>query len=165
MRDLSELLDVRNIGVRVAEGFNVQRLSVLVDSRLEGAFHIGIDELCGHAVKRKCVRQQVVGTAVDSVGSHDIFALLCKRLDRVGDCRSAGSGRQSGNAALKSRDSLLENVLGGVCQSAVDVACVRKTEACSCVRGVLEYIGSCSVDRYCSCVGSGVGLLLANVKL
>ena len=76
VRDLSELLDVRNIGVRVAERFNVQRLCVLVDSSLEGAIYIRINELCGHAVKRKRVCQQVVGTTVDILCSYNVIPCM-----------------------------------------------------------------------------------------
>lgn len=42
--DLREVLDVGYVGVRVAQGLNVQRLGVLVDSRFEGAFNIRIYE-------------------------------------------------------------------------------------------------------------------------
>ncbi|CCY18835.1 putative uncharacterized protein [Eubacterium sp. CAG:786] len=163
--DLRELFDVGNVGVRVAQGLNIQRLCVLVYGCFKGAFNVGVNELCSNSVQREGVRQQVVGSAVDGVGSHDILTLLCERLNGVGDRCGAGSSREGCNAALKRGNSLFENVLGGVRQSAVDVACVRKTEACGGVSGVLEYIGSCSVYRHCACVGSGVGLLLANVEL
>ena len=163
--DLCEGLDVGYVGVRVAQGLNVQRLGVLVDSRLEGAFNIRIYEFCGYAVQRKGVFQQVVGSAVDGVCSYDVLALLCKSLNGVGDSGSAGSGSQCSYAALESCDALLEYVLGGVGESAVDVARVSKSETCGCVSGVLENVGSCCVYRHCACVGSRVGLLLANVEL
>ena len=165
MRDLRELLNVGYVGVRVAEGLNVQRLCVPVDSRLEAALSIGVNELRGDPVQRERVRQQVVSSAVDGVGGYDVLSLLCKSLDGVGDSRRSGSRGESCNAALEGCDTLLENVLCGVSQSAVDVACVSKSETGRRMSGVLENIRGRGVYRYCACVGRGVGLLLSNVEL
>ena len=69
------------------------------------------------------------------------------------------------DAALERRDALLEHVLRGVGQTAIDVSGVGQTEAVSGVLAVAEHIGSGLVDRHCAGIGCGIGLLLANVKL
>ena len=86
------------------------------------------------------MRQQVSRAAVDGFLSYDMLAFGCERLDRVCDRSRAGSESQSCYAALESSDPLLKNALCGVCKSAVDVACVRKSETVSGVLGVMEYI-------------------------
>ena len=96
---------------------------------------------------------------------HDVVTGLCQRLDGVGDGGSAGSSGQSSHAALQSSDALLEHILRGVGQAAVDVACIGQTETVSGVLAVAEHIGSGLVDGHGAGIGCGIGLLLANVKL
>ena len=96
---------------------------------------------------------------------HDVVTGLCQRLDGVGDGGSAGSGGQSSHAALQSSDALLEHILRGVGQAAVDVACIGQTETVSGVLAVAEHIRRSLVDRYCSCICHRIRLLLAYVKL
>ena len=55
--------------------------------------------------------------------------------------------------------------LGGVGQTAVDVAGVCQTEAVRSVLAVAEHIGSGLVNGHCAGIGRGIGLLLANVQL
>ena len=94
-----------------------------------------------------------------------MVAGLSQCFDGVGDSSSAGSGCQSSHAALQSSDALLEHILSGVGQAAVDVACVSQTETVSGVLAVAEHIGSGLVDGHCTGIGCGISLLLANVKL
>ena len=72
---------------------------------------------------------------------------LRQRLNGIGDGRCAGGRGQSGHAALKGRHALLEHVLRGVCQAAVDVARVRQAEAGRSLRAVAEHIG-CRLRRW-----------------
>ena len=58
-----------------------------------------------------------------------MLSLLCERLYRVGDRGSAGGYSQTGYAAFQSSDTILKYALCGVGQSAVNIACVSKTEA------------------------------------
>ena len=90
---------------------------------------------------------------------------LCQSLDGVGDGSGTGSGRQSRHAALQGCDALLKNVLGGVGQAAIDVAGVCQAEAVSSMLAVAEDIGSGLVNGHRAGIGSGIGLLLANMQL
>jgi len=124
-----------------------------------------IHEGGGDAELGQGVLQQVVAAAVDGLLCHDVVTGLCQRLDGVGDGGSAGSSGQSSHAALQSSDTLLEHILRGVGQTAVDVACIGQTETVSGVLAVAEHIGSGLVDGHGAGIGCGIGLLLANVKL
>ena len=136
---------------------------------LNGVLHLGqivsVDKGGGHAELGQGVLQQVVAAAVDGLLCHDVVTGLCQRLDGVGDGGSAGSGGQSSHAALQSSDTLLEHILRGVGQAAVDVARIGQTETVSGVLAVAEHIGSGLVDGHGAGIGCGIGLLLANVKL
>ena len=66
---------------------------------------------------------------------------------------------------LQGRDALLKNVLGGVGQAAIDVAGVCQAEAVSSMLAVAEDIGSGLVNGHRAGIGSGIGLLLANMQL
>ena len=119
----------------------------------------------GDAELGQGVLQQIVTTAVDGLLGYDVVAGLSQCLDGVGDGSCTGSSSQSSHAAFQSGNALLEHILGGVGQTAIDVAGVGQTKAVSGVLAVAEDIGSGLVDRHSTGIGSGIGLLLANVKL
>ena len=120
----------------------------------------GLDAVLGQGV-----REQVVAAAVDGLLSDDMTTVRGEGFDRIGDRRRARSQRQRRAAALQSGDALLQHLLRGVGQSAVDIARVGKTEAVGGVLRITEYIGSGLIDGYRSRIGSGIGGFLSNVKL
>ena len=89
---------------------------------------MGVDEGGGGAVLGQGVGQQVIAAAVDGLLGHNVVARLSQGLNGVGDGGSAGGSRQSGYAALQSRDALFQHILGRVGQPSVDVAGVRQTK-------------------------------------
>ena len=84
--------------------------------------------------------EKIEAAAVDRLCSNYVLSRLSERLNGVCDRRSARSYRESRCTALESRDSLLKNALSGVCESAVDVACVAKSETVGSMLAVMEYI-------------------------
>ena len=68
-------------------------------------------------------------------------------------------------AAFKSGNTLFQNILCGICKSAVDVARVSKTKTGCRVGGILEHIGSGLINRNGSCIGRRIGLFLSYMKL
>ena len=146
-------------------GLQINGLGVGLDGALHLCQVMGIDEGGLDAVLAQGVLQQVIAAAVDGLLGHDVVAGLGQRLNGVADGGCAGSHSQSGHAALQRCDPLLEDVLGGVGQAAIDVAGVGQAEAVGCVLAVAEHIGSGLVDGHRAGIGGGIGLLLANVKL
>jgi len=158
-------INVGDIAVGVAQCLQIDGLGVGLDGVLHLGQIVSVDKGGGHAELGQGVLQQVVAAAVDGLLCHDVVTGLCQRLDGVSDGGSAGSGGQSSHAALQSSDALLEHILRGVGQAAVDVACIGQTETVSGVLAVAEHIGSGLVDGHGAGIGCGIGLLLANVKL
>ena len=138
--DLGERLDVNNIRVRIAESLDVERLCILVDGVLKRAFLVGIDKGRADTVVSQRMRKQVVGAAVNRLRGDNVIARVSESLNRIRDSRRARGYGKSRAAALKSRDPLLKNGLGGVCKSAVDIARVSESEAISGVLTVVEHI-------------------------
>ena len=158
-------VDVGDVAVGVAQSLEVDSLGVGLDRVLDLFQVMCIHEGGGDAELGQGVLQQVVAAAVDGLLGHDVVAGLRQRLDGVGDGRRAGSGGQSSNAALERRDALLEHVLRGVGQTAIDVSGVGQTEAVSGVLAVAEDVGGGLVDGDGAGIGGGVGLLLTNMEL
>ena len=158
-------LDVRNVAVRVAQRLEIDGARVRLDGRLDRCGVVRVHERRRDAVLRQRVCQQVIGAAVDRLLRDDVVALPRQRLNGIGDGRRAGGRGQSGHAALKGRHALLEHVLRGVRQAAVDVARVRQAEAGRSLCAVTEYIGRRLVDGHGARAGGGIGLLLSDVKL
>ena len=109
--------------------------------------------------------QQVGSAAVDGLLRDNVLTLGGQRLDGISNSGGTGGHSQSGHTALQSGDALLEHILRGVGQAAVDVAGVGQAEAGGGVLRVMEHIGSGLVDRNRTGIGSGIGLLLTDVKL
>ena len=163
--NLGNGVNVGNVRVGVTQGLQVDGAGVLLDGVLDLGQVMGVDKGGGHAESGQGVLQQVGGAAVDGFLGNDVTAVLGQGLDGVVDGGSAGSNGQSGNTALQSRDALLEHILGGVGQTAVNVAGVLQVEAVSGVLGVMEHVGSGLVNRHGAGIGDGVSLLLANMQL
>ena len=157
--------EVRQVGVRIAEGLEVDELGVLLDGVLKLLRILGGDEGGGDAVTRQGVTQQVEGATVDVLGGDDVIAGLGDVAHRVFDRGCAGCDGQACGAAFEGCDAVFEHTLGGVGQAAVDVARVRQSEAGLGVVEVVEDVGGGLVDRHRAGVGGRVGLLLADVQL
>ena len=79
--------------------------------------------------------------------------------------RCPGCQCQSGHAAFQRCDSLLQNPLCRVGQTAVNVAGILQAEAVCCVLAVMEYIGCGLVDRNRSGIRCRIRVLLSYVQL
>lgn len=90
---------------------------------------------------------------------------LGEGLQGIGDGGGARGDGEASNAALERSDTVLEDALGGVGQTAVDVTGVGKTKAVGGVLGVAEHIARGLIDRHSTGVGCRIGALLANVQL
>ncbi len=163
--DFGNGLEVRKIGVRIAEGLEVDELGVLLDGILELLRILGGDEGGGDAVARQGMAEQVEGAAIDVLGSHDVIAALGDVAHRVFHGRGAGCDRQACGAAFKGRDAVFEHALGGVGQTTVDVAGVRQAEASLGVVEVVEHVAGGLVDRHRAGIGGRVRLLLSDMQL
>ena len=165
MGDFRDGVDVRDIAVRVAEGFEINRPRVVLD----GAFHLGkimgVHEGRLDAVLRQRMRQQVIGSAVNGLLCDDMSPVRSQRLNGVSDGRRTGSEGKRGASAFQRRDSLFQNVLGGIRQATVNVACIRQSKAVSRMLAVPKHIGSGLINRDGARVGRRIRLLLSHVKL
>lgn len=75
-----------------------------------------------------------------------------QRPEHISDGRCARSDRKRGCAALQRRYALLEHILRGVRQAAVDVSRVPQAEAVGCMGAAVEHIRGGLVDRH----GAGI---------
>ena len=165
MSDGRDGVDVGNIGIRIAQGLQIDGFGVGPD-RCRHFFQIvGVHESGLDAVEGKRMGQQVVASAVDGLLRNDMVTFLGQREDRIGDRRGAGSQRQRPHAAFECGKALFQYVLRGVCESAVDIARVRQIEARRRMGGVVKNIGCGLVNGDSSGIGGGVGLFLADVEL
>ena len=163
--DLGDSVDVGDVGVGVAERLEIDDRGVVLDGPLDLFQVMGIDEGGLDAKLGERMLQQVVGATVDGLLSHHVVTGLGKSLQGIGDGSSTGGDGKTCHTALECGDTVLEDALGGVGQTAVDVTSVGKTKAVGGVLGIAEHIARGLVDRHGAGVGCGIGALLANVKL
>ena len=145
--DFRHFLNVDDVAVGIAEGLDEQELRLRADGLFK-VIQVGrIDERGRDAVGDERVLQEVIGAAVDGLGRYDMVACAGDIEDRVGDGGGAGGHGEGAHAPFQRGDALLQDVLGGVGQAAVDVAGIRQAEACG------------------PGVGCGIGVLLTHVEL
>ena len=85
--------------------------------------------------------------------------------DGVGDGGRAGSDGQGSHASFQGGDPLLQDVLRGVRQAAVDIAGIGESETRGGMLGVVEDVRGGLVDGDRAGVGDGVGGFLADMEL
>ena len=161
MGNICQLADINNIRVWISQSLNIYCLCVLLNSCLYFFKILRINKGCLDSILWKCVLQQVVRTTVDIFCCYNVISLLCKVLDRVCDRCCTGCYCKCCGATLKCCDPLLEYVLCRVCQTSVNVTCICKSETCSCMIAVSEYIRRCLIDWYCSCICNRIRLFLS----
>ena len=156
---------IGDVTVGVAEGLYEDRSGIGLYRGLYFVQVMDVNEGGLNAELRKGVGKKVVAAAVYGLLRHYVVSLLRQSLYGVGDGRSARRKRQSRNAALKGRYSLLQHVLRGVGEPAVDVARIRKPEPVRGVLAVMKNIRCSLIDGYRSGICRGVCLLLSYVEL
>ena len=124
-----------------------------------------IDKGGPDTVLRQRVREKVEGTPVNRLLRDDVAAVGRERLDRVGDRRRAGGHGQRHAPALKGRHPLLQDILRGIGQAAVNISGIRETEAVRRVLTVVENVRGRLVNGHRTGIRGRIRLLLADVKL
>ena len=158
-------VDVGNIAVRVAEGFQINRAGVALNGVLDLGEVVRIHERRGDAKMRQGMLQQVVAAAVNRLLRDDVTAILRQRLNRVVNRRRTGCQRKRRNTAFQRRNALFQHILRGVGQSAIDIARICQTETCGGMGGVLKDVGRGLINRDSAGIGRGIRLFLANMQL
>ena len=158
-------VDVGHVAVGIAEGLGIDHLGVGLDGCLEGLKVVHVDDGVADALCGQRVGDEVERAAIEIVGSHDMVASLHDVLQGVGDGSGTAGHGQSGHAALKGCHAVFEHALGGVGQTAVDVAGIAQTEAVGGMLGVAEHVAGGLIDGHGTGIGGGVGLFLAHMQL
>ena len=163
--DLCDSVQIGDISVGVAQGFQVDQAGVLLDGILDLFQVVGIHKGSGDAKVGQGMLQQVVAAAVNGLLGNHMAAVLGQGLDGVADSGSTGSNSQASHAAFQGSDALFQHILGGVGQTAVNVAGIGQAKAGSCVGRVVKYVRSGLINGNGAGAGSRIGLFLANMKL
>ena len=154
-----DAFDVQDVDLRVSNCFAEESLGVWANRLLPGVevilvLHKGdLDADLGQRVL-----EQVVGSAINRGGAHNVVARMRDVQNRVGGRCLTRREQEGSGATLEGRNPLLRNVLRGVHDAGVNVSefCQRKK-----VRGVLgavEDIRGRAIDRCRARLGGRVRL-------
>ena len=161
--DFGDGIDVGDVAVGIAQGLQIDGFRVGPDGAFQLFQVMGIHEGGRDAVMGQSMGQQVVAAPVDCLLGYNMAAVLGQGQDGICNGRRAGSQGQSRHTAFQGRQSLLQHVLGGIGQAAVDIPGIRQIEAGRRVGGIPEDIGSGLVDGHRPGIRGRVGLLLSYV--
>ena len=156
---LGHAFQVQNVAVWIAKGLCIEHFRLGPNGRFQRVEIIKIHDGMGNSLRCEGVRNEVVGTTVKVVGSHDMPSSLYDILQSIGDGRcSRGHGKRC-HASLQSCNAVLQNALGGVRQASVDVSWVAKTETVCRVLSIVEHITCCLIDGNSTRISCWVGNL------
>ena len=165
MGDRCDGVDVWDIGVGIAQRFQIDRLGIGPNSSCHFFQIVGIYKCRFNTVKRKRMCQQIVAAAVDRLLGDDVISLLRQRLDDIGYSRRTGSKGQRAHAAFQSSEPFFQHILCGVGETSVDISRIGKAEASCSVGRVVKHIGGRLINGYGAGISRGIGLFLADMKL
>ena len=166
VRDLGDRLDVDEIGVRIADGLDVDAFRIRTDRRLirrRAAFRIDKGDVDAPLLDR--VLQEVERAAVDGLLGDDMVSRVSEPLDRRRDRRRPRGKGERRRTALKRRDAFLKDILRGVHEAPVDVARVAQGKPIRRVLRIAEHIGGRLIDGDGARVRRWIGLLLSDADL
>lgn len=163
--NLGDSIDIRDIGMRVAERFDKDKLRVFLDSGFDSLQVMGIYESGFDTKVAERVLQQVESTAVNSALGNHVITLASESRDGISNSSGARSNSQSGNATFEGGDTFFEHTLSGVVDTAINVTRILQGKTVGSMLRVMEHVRRGLVNRNGARIGCGVCLFLANVNL
>ena len=124
----SYAFEVEHVRVGIAKGFGVHHFGIRLDGSFEGLEVVHVKNGVRDALRRERVGNQVIRTAVEVVGSHDMVASLYDILQSVGDGGCTRGHSQTCHTTFEGCDTIFKDALSRVGQTSVDVACITETE-------------------------------------
>jgi len=162
----SHCIDVDQVGVGVAYGFNVDGLGVFPYGLFEDLYPFGgIHESGFNAEIREGMFEQVVGAPVYGGGADNVLTGMDQGLHGVGHCSGAAGRSQSSHPAFQGGDPFFKNIFRRVGETAVHIPGILQSEPVSRVLAVPEHIGRGLVNGHCPGIGGGICLFLPYMEL
>ena len=163
--EFGDSFDIRDVRIRVAERFDKDELRVVLDSAFDFLQVVDVDESRFNAELAERMFQEVVSTAVNGTLCNHVVTLASESRDGISKSCCARSDGEACDTTFESSDALFENVLRGVGEAAVNVACILQVETVRSVLGAVEHVRGGLVYRNCAGIGCRVCLFLTNVEL
>ena len=163
--DCCDSVDIRDVGMGVAEGLDKDEFRVFLDGGLDALEIVGIYKRGLDTEGAERVLQQVESTAVNRALDNHVISTAGKSRDGVSDGCSTRSYSQSGNAAFESGNAFFEHALRCVRDTAINVTGILQGKTVSGMLCVMEHVRRGLVNRNGTRIGCGVCLFLANVEL
>ena len=108
----------------ISESLNKNSLCVLPDCALHFFLIKYIHKCSFNSIVRQCMLQQIIGAAVNVFCGDYVVALFCQVLECIGDGGCTRGNGKCRSTALQRRDPLFKDILGGIGQPAVNIACI-----------------------------------------
>jgi len=119
--DFGDSVDIRNIGMRVAESFDKDELRVFLDGGFDALEIVSVDEGRFDTEVTERVLQQVESTTVNRALDNHVVTTAGKSRDGVSDGSGTRGDSESGNATFEGSNALFQNTLGRIGDTAIDV--------------------------------------------
>ena len=159
-------INVDQVGIGVAHGFNVDGLGVFPDRFFKNmdAFG-GIHESGLNAEIRERVFKQVVGPAVYGGGADNVLTGMDQGLHGVGHGSGTAGRGQGSHPAFQGGDPFFKDIFRRVGQTAVYIARILQGKTVSGMLAVPEYVRRGLVNGHCPGIGGRIGLFLPYMEL
>src|SRR5215210_3624430 len=159
MSDVREGFEVRYIEAGIADRFDEDQASVVIDGSPHLVQVVDVYELRGHPQLRERVSEQIVGAAVEGLGGNQIVPGTSDVEDGESGGGLPAGDRQSRHASFELRNPLLEDIAGRIHDPGIDISEYPETKQISGVLAVVEDVAGGGVNRNGPRIGGGIDRL------
>ena len=156
MRNLSQFFQVRNVNQGVTQGFNQNKLGIVIDSCFHFLQIIHIDKGCCDTITRKGFFQEIESPTVNSWCCHHVVTSMGKRQNRISHCGHTWSCCKSSNTTFKSSDSFFKGSRCRICNTSIDVAWFSQGKKIGTFLRIVKNKRCCLINRHCTRLGSWI---------
>ncbi len=138
--DFGDSVDIRNVGMRVAESFDKDELRVFLDGGFDALEVVSVDEGRFDTEVTERMLQQVESTTVNRALDNHVVTTAGKSRDGVSNSSGTRGDSESGNATFEGSNTFFENTLSGVVDTAVNITTGLQGKAVCSILGVMENV-------------------------
>ena len=153
-------IQVGNIAIGIAKSLGIDNLGIGANGCLQGLQVIDVDDGVVHSLCGERMGDEVEGTTIEIVGSHNMVTVLKHILQSISHCCCSTGNCQASHTTLEGCHTALKYILGAVGQTAIDVTCIAQSETVGSMLGIAEYITGGLINGHCAGIACGVGGLL-----
>ena len=165
MCDRRNRVNIGDIRIRVAQGFQIDRFGIRTDRRFHFFKVMRVHKGGADPVRLQCMCEQVVAAAVNRFLRYDVIPCRTQRQHCVRDRGCTGADSKRIHTAFQRSDPFFQDLLCRIGKTSVNMSALGKFKPGCRLRAVFKNIGCRLIDRNGPGVRGGIRLFLSDMEL